>query len=179
MKFTRRAALELSLALWARAEEQAHQHGSTKENAAVYRFRFLGPAEVTTIQRFAAVMIPPSGRSGGAAAAHVSRYIDHILASATPSLGRQWRRGLADWAKAKDEDKLLGKLAVNEFAPKSREDQFFVLFKSALTAGFYTSEEGILQELGYQGMGFLREFPGYQGEEFVKPANYKPLLRSI
>jgi hypothetical protein len=179
MKFTRRAALELSLALWAKAEEQAHQHGATASAAATHPFRFLSAAEVATVQKYAAVMIPASGRSGGAAAARVERYIDHVLMGAAPSLQRAWRAGLASWAKAKDVDRVLSSLAANEFNPKSKADQFFVLFKSALTAGFYTSEEGIVKELGYQGMGFLREYPGYQGEEFVKPANYKPLLRSV
>ncbi|MCX6611008.1 MAG: hypothetical protein NTW74_09170, partial [Acidobacteria bacterium] len=127
---------------------------------------------------FAAVMIPPSSRSGGAASAQIESYIDHTLASAAPSLQRTWRSGLADWTKAKDIDSELSRLAANEFAPKSKADQFFILFKTALTAAFYTSEEGIQKELGYQGMAFLREFPGYQGEAFSTPAGYKPLLRS-
>jgi hypothetical protein len=177
MLFSRRSAIELALALWAKAEEQAHQHGAPGPSSGPYQMKFLSPVEVTTIQRFGGVMIPAGERSGGAKAAQVETYIDHTLASAAPSLQRSWRAGLAQWAKEKDTEGTLAKVAANEFAPKTKEDQFFVLFKTALTAAFYTSQEGILKELGYQGMGYVREFAGYQGEAFVVPAGYKPMLR--
>lgn len=178
MQYSRRTAISLALALWAKAEDQAHQHPRVPATKSDSSFKFLTPAETSTIQRFASVLIPPSDRSGGAAAAHVESYVDHVLSSAAPSLQRSWRAGLAAWAKAKDADSLLASLAANEFQPKTRDDQFFILFKTAITTAFYTSEEGILKELGYQGMAFLREFPGYQGEAFTVPASYKPLLRS-
>ncbi len=178
MQFSRRTAIGLALSLWAQAEDQAHQHSPSPATNPDYKFKFLTPAEVATLKRFAAVMIPPSDHSGGAASAQIESYIDHTMASAVPSLQRTWRSGLADWAKAKDTGSELSRLAASEFAPKSRADQFFILFKTALTAAFYTSEEGIQKELGYQGMAFLREFPGYQGEAFSTPPNYKPLLRS-
>ena len=174
MQFSRRTAL----ALCAKAEDQAHQHPQGLTTTENFSFKFLAPAEVLTTQRFAALLIPPSDRNGGAAAAHVETYLDHVLVNAAPSLQRAWRSGLAAWAKAKDSDSHLALLAANEFQPKTSADQFFILFKTAITAAFHTSEEGILKELGYQGMGFLRQFPGYQGEAFTVPANYKPLLRS-
>jgi hypothetical protein len=178
MIYSRRTALELALALWAKAEEQAHQHGTSPAASTNFQARFLSRDEISTVQRYAAVLIPSSERSGGAAAAQVETYVDHILANAAPSLQRAWRAGLAAWKKAKDTEAHLRQVAANEFSPKTREDQFFVMFKSAITAAFYTSKVGIEQELGYQGMGFLREFPGYQGEPFVTPADYKPLLKA-
>ena len=178
MQFSRRTAIGLALSLWAQAEDQAHQHGPSTATNPDFKFKFLTSAEVATLKRFAAVMIPPSDQSGGAASAQIESYIDHTLASAAPSLQRTWRSGLAEWAKTKDTDSELSRLAASEFAPKSRADQFFILFKTALTVAFYTSEEGIQKELGYQGMAFLREFPGYQGEAFSTPPNYKPILRS-
>lgn len=178
MIYSRRTALELALALWAKAEEQAHQHGTSLEASTSFQPKFLTRDEISTVQRYAAVLIPVSSRSGGAAAAQVETYIDHILASAAPSLQRSWRAGLAGWKKSKDTEARLRQAAANEFSPKTRDDQFFVMFKSAVTAAFYTSKVGIEQELGYQGMGFLREFPGYQGEAFAKPADYKPLLKA-
>lgn len=178
MQYSRRTATGLALALWAKAGDQAHQHPQGLTTTENFSFKFLTPAETLTTQRFAALLIPPSDRSGGATAAHVENYLDHVLVNAAPSLQRAWRTGLAAWAKAKDTDSHLALLAANEFQPKTSADQFFVLFKTAVTAAFYTSEEGILKELGYQGMRFLREFPGYQGEAFTVPANYKPLLRS-
>ena len=178
MQFSRRTAIGLALSLWAQAEDQAHQHTPSPATKTDYKSKFLTPAELATLKRFAAVMIPPSGRSGGAASAQIESYIDHTLANAAPSLQRTWRSGLADWTKAKETDSELSRLAANEFAPKSKADQFFILFKTALTAAFYTSEEGIQKELGYQGMASLRDFPGYQGESFSTPADYKPILRS-
>ncbi len=178
MQYSRRTAISLALSLWAKAEEQAHQHGPLPTSPVEYELKFLTPAELSTLNRYASIMIPPSEHSGGAASAQVASYIDHTLASAAPSLQRTWRSGLSAWAKVKNPNAELAKLATSEFAPKSRHDQFFVLFKTALTAAFYTSEEGILRELGYQGMAFLREFPGYQGEALATPSNYKPLLRS-
>jgi len=177
MQFSRRTAIQLALAAWAKAEDQAHQHGTEGKAASKYQLKFLSASEVTTIQRFASIMIPVSDRSGGAGAAHVETYIDHTLASASASLQRSWRAGLSVWMKAKDPNGLLSKLALFEFEPKTKDDQFFILFKTALTAAFYTSEEGIMKELGYQGMGFLREFKGYQGEALVTPAKYRPSLR--
>jgi hypothetical protein len=176
MQFTRRTALELALALWARAEDQVHQHPAATP-ADPYTLQFFTSAEATTLKRYASVLIPPSERSGGAAASPVEQYIDRTLTAAAPSLQRAWRAGLAACARQKDAEKFLTRLARNEFAPKSRDEQFFVLLKTAVTTAFYTSEEGILKELGYQGMGFLREFPGWQGEAFRTPADYQPLLR--
>lgn len=178
MQFSRRTAISLALSLWAKAEEQAHRHGPVSATNVEYKLKFLTPAELSTLNRYAEIMIPASDRSGGAASAQVASYIDHTLASAAASLQRTWRTGLRSWTKARNPEAELTKLAANEFNPKSKQDQFFVLFKTALTAAFYTSEEGILKELGYQGMAFLREFPGYQGEVLATPPNYKPLLRS-
>jgi hypothetical protein len=187
MQSTRRetlrwTALTLAARLWAKAEQESHTHAAAKtESATKPALRFLTPRESATIQRFAAVLIPSTERSQGAtgaAGAAIAPYIDFVLSGAAPSLQRTWRRGLAEWEKAKDTDGTLAALAPQEFAPKSQQDQFFVLFKSAVTAAFYTSEEGITKELGYQGMGFLREFAGWQGETFAAPADYKPMLRS-
>lgn len=188
---TRRAAVTLALSLWAKAEEQAHSHSpagaaaplptpsSSDEKASVpYRFQFLSPAEANTVRRFAAVLIPASERSGGAAAASVDHYIDLVLSLAAPSLQRTWRRGLAAWSKAADPAARFDRLVPNEFAPQSADERFFVLFKSAVTAAFYTSEEGITKELGYQGLGFLREYNTDPMVSFAVPPGYRPQLRS-
>jgi hypothetical protein len=174
----RRTALGLALGLWARAEDQAHQHGAGAQETGPYRFGFLRGEEVSVIQRFAEILIPATERSGGAKAARVEEYIDHVLRSAAPSLQRAWRRGLSAWAKEKNAKSALDRVVAQEFAPKSAEDRFFVLLKNAVTTAFYTSEEGIQKELGYQGLAFLREYPGWNGEQFSKPVNYRPLLRA-
>ena len=50
------------------------------------------------------------------------------------------------------------------------------MLKGAVAEGFYTSREGIQRELGYQGLGFLREFPGCAHDTHEAPADYKPRL---
>lgn len=176
--FSRRTALSLALGLWAKAADQVHNHAAPPSPSGTYNFRFLSPAEKSTIQRYAALLIPPTSRSGGAPAARVEEYIDTVLALAAPSLQRSWRRSLAEWAKATNPLAVLERTSRGEFSPRTRDEQFFVLFKSATTAAFYTSQEGIEKELGYQGMSFLRDFPGWQGEPFTTPADYRPLLKS-
>ncbi len=167
MKFTRRDAIRLGLALWVQAEN----HSITAQTG------FLSPKEIATLKRYSAVMIPPTERSGGATAAGVDHYISGTLAKAAPSLQRAWQRGLAAWGEAADTEARLKADSANEFAPKTAGDQFFILFKAALTSAFYTSQEGIVKELGYQGLAHLHSFPGHDGTPFQTPAGYKPLLR--
>ena len=168
MQFTRRDAIRLALALWAQAEN----------HSIAAPIGLLNPKELATLNRFAAIMIPASAYSGGAAAAGVDVYIDSTLANAVPSLQRAWQRGLASWGQAQDPSATLKADSANEFSPKTPADQFFILFKAALTSAFYTSEVGISQELGYQGLAHLHRFPGHDGTPFTTPADYKPLLRS-
>jgi len=175
-KFSRRAAVQIALAFWGQAQDHAHTTAPT--TAVPFTFRFFTAVEAATVRRFAAVLIPGTPRSGGAAAARVEEYIDHVLSAAAPSLQRIWRRGLSAWSKAKDPRQVFDQAAPAEFDPRSAGERFFVLFKSAATAAFYTSEEGIQRELGYQGMAFLREYKGWEGEEFRRPADYRPLLRA-
>jgi hypothetical protein len=174
MKITRRTAVGLATALWMQAQEHSHP---AAEKAAPQTLRFLTAGEVKTLLRYASVLLPATERSGGAAAAGVEFYTDRVLQAAAQSLQRLWRRGLADWEGQKDAEATLTQLAVNEFSPKTAGEQFFVIFKNAMVAAFYTSEEGIRKELGYQGLGFVRDFRGYQGEEFVVPKGYVPQLK--
>lgn len=168
MQFTRRNAITLGLALWVQAENRTIAAPAG----------FLSPKELATLNRYAAIMIPPSDHSGGAAAAGVDSYINRTLANAAPSLQRAWQRGLAAWGASTDAAATLKSDSANEFQPKTAADQFFILFKSALTSAFYTSQEGIVKELGYQGLAHLHSFPGHDGSPFATPANYKPLLRA-
>jgi hypothetical protein len=174
MKITRRSAVGLASALWMEAQEHSHPQPA---KTGAQTLRFLSAPEAQTLRRFAAVLLPATERSGGAAAAGVEFYTDRVLQAAAPSLQRLWRRGLAAWGGQKDAEATLTQLVANEFSPKTADEQFFVIFKNAMVAAFYTSEEGITKELGYQGMGFVRDFRGYQGETFVVPEGYVPQLK--
>lgn len=167
MPQSRRGFLALALAAsWERALHAAAQ----QTPPAVPSFRFFTAPELATVRRFAAVIVPADDRSGGAAAARVEEYTDFVLTHAEPALQTAWRRGLAQWSAEPAAELLLSRLS-------TANDRFFYLFRDAVTEAFYTSEEGILKELGYQGLAHLREFPGCTHESHPIPANYKPALR--
>ena len=50
------------------------------------------------------------------------------------------------------------------------------MVKGAVVESFYTSEEGINKELGYQGMAFLVNFDGCTHASHATPADYQPLI---
>lgn len=171
---SRRHFLTLA-ALWCRALKaaQAHAHSTAATSAIAYKFTFLKELERSRLMELADVLIPADDRSGGAKGARVDEYIDFVLTHAAPALQKCWRDGLRWMTIAK-----LPRAAANEFEPKSREDQFFVLLKAAAVEGFYTSQEGISKELGYQGLGFLRAFAGCTHETHMAPEGFRPRLRA-
>ncbi|MCX6594686.1 MAG: gluconate 2-dehydrogenase subunit 3 family protein [Acidobacteria bacterium] len=164
--------------LWAQAALAAHQHSGTQASSSPYPFKFFTPPEREVLRRAAAAIVPADERSGGAAAARVEEYIDFIVFHGAPPLQQAWRSGLAKLAPAKDVNATLLKWCRNEFRPRTADERFFVLLKGAVTEAFYTSEEGISKELGYQGMGFLMEFPDFSKDKAERPANYRPLLQA-
>lgn len=182
---SRRAFVTTLAALWAEAVSLAqHQHGTSTpaKPAAPHQFTFFSPAEVATLQTLAARIVPADERSGGATAAKVEDYLDFILAHAKPELAALWHTGLASYAPQISGqspariDTFLEKNCKREFSPQTADEKFFVALKSGVTEAFYSSREGIEKELRYQGMGFSRTFPGYQGEPLVAPPNYRPLI---
>jgi hypothetical protein len=179
---TRREFLALAALAWSRALEAAQPHvhvlASAPESGA-YAFRFLEPAERDTLQRLAVILVPADNRSGGARTARVEEYVDLVLAHAEPALQERWRLGLARYLTAPPEttEARLREAAAGEDAPNTDDEEFFVLLKDAVVEGFYTSEEGITKELGYQGLTFLAEFPGCTHAAHELPAGFRPRLR--
>ncbi len=170
---SRRNFLELAAAWWSAAALRAHEHAA--QPAPAYRLAFFKPAEVDTLRRLTAILIPPDDRSGGAPAARVEDYIDFVLSHATPALQSTWRAGLKRFRKF-DEPRLI-KVSANEFQPRTPDEKFFVLLKDATVEAFYTSQEGITKELGYKGYTFLREFPLADMSQVKVPSGYRPLLK--
>lgn len=164
--------------LWAQAALAAHQHSGPQAPSSPYQFKFFTLPEREVLRRAAAAIVPADERSGGAAAARVEEYIDFIVFHGAAPLQQAWRAGLAKLAPVKDVDTPLLKWCRHEFRPRTADERFFVLLKGAVTEAFYTSEEGISKELGYQGMGFLLEFPDFSKDKVERPANYRPLLQA-
>lgn len=181
MQTSRRELLAVA-ALWTHALEaaQSHQHIAAPASQASYAFRFFQKPERDLFRSLAAILIPAGDRSAGASGARVDEYADFVLSHGSPELKRRWRDGLEMLSRVAPASRelRLRELAKNEFAPETRDEEFFVLLKGAVVEAFYTSEEGIRKELGYQGRGFLREFPGCTHEEHETPASYRPLLQS-
>jgi hypothetical protein len=138
---------------------------------------FFTAAEREALKRAAAVIIPPDERSLGGSAPGVVEYIEAVVAQGDPALQGAWRRGLAKLPD-RDLEPYLQRLAKDEFRARTPDERFFVLLKGALVEGFYTSEEGIQKELGYQGMGHVMEFPDFTGVKAEVPAGYRPQLRA-
>jgi len=169
---TRRKTLA---ALWAAAVVRAHEHAAPPAESAAYRFAVLNAREAASLRRLTAILIPADERSGGAPAAKVDEYVDHVLRFATAPVRKAWRDGLRRFAK-KDEA-ALRVVAANEFQPRTPDERFFVMLKDAAVEGFYTSREGIEKELGYRGYTYLREFPLANMAEVKRPPDYRPMLR--
>jgi hypothetical protein len=183
MPSTRREFL-VAVALWRQAllVAQSHVHPASPASAP-YRLAFFTVDEAGVLAAVAGRIIPADERSGGAAEARVEEYIDFILSHGAADLQRFWRESLARIAprvkgrSPEEIDAFLTELAHNEFAPKNKDDEFFVALKEAVVDGFYTSEEGVRKELGYIGNGFLHEFPGCTHATHETPAGYRPLLK--
>ncbi len=175
---TRRAFLATAAAWWSQAVEAAHQHTAAPSTRAPYKFRFLQPKQVSTLQTIAAVILPADERSGGAAAAKVEEYIDFILFHGAPALKSSWNKGLIAYSgkSSAEVTTLLTEASAGEFAPVTEKQKFFVLVKSAVVEAFYTSEEGINKELSYQGMKFLMNFEGCTHASHKVPESYRPLV---
>ncbi len=183
MASTRREFLG-AVALWRQAllVAQSHVH-SAPVQPAPYRLAFFTDGEARVLAAVAGRIVPADERSGGAAAARVDEYIDFILSHGAADLQKFWRESLAGIAphvkgrSPEQIDAFLTELARNEFAPKNKDDEFFIALKEAVVDGFYTSEEGVRKELGYIGNAFLHEFPGCAHATHETPAGYRPLLK--
>jgi hypothetical protein len=184
MTNTRREFLLAAGALWRAAVASARQHHQlAPASVQPYTFTFLEPGSRETLRTLMDRIAPADERSAGAVGARVDEYIDFILTHAERALQQQWQTGLIRYRASiqghspMDVDAFLTKQAENEFRPRTEDERFFVLLKYAVIEGFYTSEEGITKELGYQGMGFVLDFKGCTHERHDAPDGWKPLLQ--
>jgi hypothetical protein len=121
-------------------------------------------------------LIIPQTDTLGAKAAKVNEYIDTVLADAQVADREKFLQGLA-WIDARSEDRL-GARFVNAppaqqvelltglstasapTADDARGVEFFQALKGLTVTGYYTSEPGLLQEIGDDGQVFFAEFKG-------------------
>lgn len=140
--------------------------GALLQIPAPYQPQSLSPDQLRMVAVLVDLIIPPSD-TPGAAAAGADRYIDQELA-ASPHRKMKFLAGL----------RLLEEAGFAALPPPQQVDlltryshdpgaagEFFRLLKDLTVDGYYGSEIGLVQELGYRGNGFLREFPGCRHPE--------------
>ena len=123
----------------------------------------LTAAELESLKALVDVIIPRTD-TPGASDAGVPAIIDRRLA-ASPELAERYRTGMQ--ALDADAHARFG-TAFSALAPqqqlellKGREqDPFFRMMKDMTVDGYYTSKEGLTEELGWHGNTFLTEFKG-------------------
>ena len=123
----------------------------------------LTPTEFECLKALAEAIIPRTD-TPGAADAGVPAQIDRRLA-ANPQLAQTFRGGIA----ALDADArsrfgtafsaMTAQQKVDLLTPRA-EDPFFRMAKDMTVDGYYSSREGLSEELGWHGNTFLPEFKG-------------------
>lgn len=138
-----------------------------------YTPKFFSPAEFETLSQLAETIIPATV-TPGAIGAGVPRYIDQVV-SANPEHRKRLREGLKwldteskrhfhnEFAKLGEAQRieLLTPLSAAVDAGKKLNgpERFFALVKNLTADGYYTSQDGLVRELGYAGNTALEKFP--------------------
>lgn len=162
--------------LSALARQQAHTHAAAAAIAAQdWKPRVLTPRQNDMVVALTELIIPQT-ETGGAKAALVNRFVDTVLNGASPADREKFTNGLA-WidgrskvlfkkdflsASAAEQTALLTRLST-EGNPDKEEPigtELFQAIKVMTINGYYTSEIGLHQELGDDGVLFMPQFVG-------------------
>jgi hypothetical protein len=142
--------------------------------------RFLSARELALLDEIAEILIPSDEHSPGARAAGVAAFLDSQLAMQDPSIpdcaedraqARQHLANMDELSRTLHGKGLLevtpeqrvavvAKAAEGEQDPGTPAEKAFVLIKQQVAFAYYTSEIGVLQEIGYKGNTILAEFVG-------------------
>ncbi len=143
---------------------------------------FLTPDQAELLAALAEIIIPETD-TPGARAARVHEHIDLVLSHETEQVRTTFLEGLAEvgrlslvrYGKAfvrlspEDQEALLSRLAEPDQPGEGAGHRFFRDLRRRTVFAYYTSREGIHQELGYQGKQVLAEWegcphPGHHGD---------------
>ena len=147
-------------------------------SAAPYSPLFFGAEEYKTVAALTELIIP-SDDQPGAREARVAEFIDFTVNAAAefkPELQRSWVEGLSLLDRLSRErfqrpfntldpagqEAILTEMSLTERDPDTQHPgfEFYRLVKEMTVEGFYTSEVGLIEVLGFQGNTYLSEFPG-------------------
>lgn len=134
-----------------------HEHPVAAKSAAAYKFKWLTADEQKLLAEICDMILPRTD-TPGASDAKVHEYIDFTL---QPDKKRQdqMREGLK-WMAAIKPDRRLGILQSASEKPATEGGRFFTLLKDLTIDGYYTSREGLHQELGWNANTFVADFKG-------------------
>ncbi len=158
------------------AETESHNHHELSDSqptpSAAAGPAYFSQPEYDLISKLADLLIPRTD-TPGAVDAGVPLWIDRHVSS-TPALQQQFKQGLADLnaasfaALSEPQQIALLQTLSDDTSPTS----FFKTFKDLTIDAYYSSEPGLVQELGYHGNTFRSTFPGCTHPEHW-PANAK------
>jgi glucoside 3-dehydrogenase (cytochrome c) hitch-hiker subunit len=168
---TRRDLLKAAAAATAAPLAAQHRHdaGGLLQVAVAYKPKVLTASEVAWFGKLCDAVIPRSD-TPGASDAGVPLWIDRRLAG-NAKLAAALREGrkLLDAAARKRFNAGFDALAPEQQTalltpisadPSTSLGRFFKIVKDLTIDGYYSSKEGLVQELGYHGNTFLPEFKG-------------------
>jgi hypothetical protein len=131
-----------------------------------YEPQNLNAAQYKLLTTLVDMIIPPSD-TPGAAGAGVDRLIDETLGRS-----QERRKALLAGLQMLEEAGFSGldeparvKLLTEYSEASDERGEFFRVLKDMTVEGYYSTEIGLVRELGYQGNTYLREFPGCPHEE--------------
>lgn len=157
------------------AEESKPTKAESKSAENQSATSFFTPAERAEVEELTETIIPADARSGGAKAAHVAEYIEHVVGqSVNEEQKALWKEGLRlvdllsqhrsgkSFAESSPEERtaVLTVLSENEQMTEFPEIRFFRELKRFTATGYYTSKIGIHDELQYKGNKLLLDFVG-------------------
>ena len=161
------------------AQHAAHRQ-SPEAAAGAWKPKVFSPAQNELVITLTELIIPQTD-TPGAKAAKVNEYIDMVLADAAAADREKFLEGLA-WIDARSQDRFRAPFvnappaqqvelltAISTAAAPGPDDargaEFFQALKGLTVTGFYTSEPGLLQDIGDDGQVFFTEFKGCDHKE--------------
>ena len=143
-----------------------HQHENAPPAPAPVKPAFFKDADFRVVARIADLILPATD-TPGAVGAGVPIYIDTVIAKnkqqqALATEGLQWLAGknFIDLTEAEQLAILQPLCEASDAGDlKQRHVQFFHLMKNLTVDGYYTSQVGLMKELGYAGNTAMAEFP--------------------
>jgi Gluconate 2-dehydrogenase subunit 3 len=162
-------------------EQAAHVHAAIAtgaQGATPWTAKALNPHQLATVATLSELIIPQT-ETPGAKATLVDRFIDGVLAEAAAADRSTFLKGLA-WTDARSkalfgkdvvsatpaqQTDLLTRLSAAKSAEAPAGVAFFTAIKSMTITGYYTSEAGLRQELGDDGVLAQATFEGCTHQE--------------